>query len=41
MTALAMSETSVTNTEGQKIGLPEKNAAQVSSKHNNYQVKFI
>ena len=28
-------------TEGEKIGLPEENVAQVNSKHNEYQVSFI
>ena len=28
-------------TEGERIGLHEENVAQVSSKYNEYQVKFI
>ena len=28
-------------TKGENIGLPEENVAQVSSKHNEYQVSFI
>ena len=27
--------------KGEKMGLPEENVAQVSSKHNEYQVSFI
>ena len=28
-------------TEGERIGLPEENVAQVSSKHSEHQVSFI
>ena len=38
---LAIPETLATDTEGERIGFPEENVAQVSSKHNDYQVKFI
>ena len=38
---LAIPETLAADTEGEKIGLPEENIAQVSSKHNDYQVEFI
>ena len=41
MAALAIPETLTADTEGEKIGLPEENIAQVSSKHNDYQVEFI
>ena len=37
--ALAIPETLATDTEGERIGLP--NVAQVSSKYNDYQVTFI
>ena len=40
MAALAIPETLATDTEGERIGLPEQNVARVSSKHNDYQVKF-
>ena len=39
MAALAIPETLATDTEGERIGLP--NVAQVSSKYNDYQVTFI
>ena len=39
--ALAIPETLATDTEGERIGLPDENVAQVSSKYNDYQVKFI
>ena len=39
--ALAIPETLATDKEGERIGLPEENIAQVSSKHNDYQVEFI
>ena len=39
--ALAVPETLTADTEGEKIGLPEENIAQVSSKHNDYQVEFV
>ena len=38
---LAIPETLAADTEGEKIGLPEENIVQVSSKHNDYQVEFI
>ena len=41
MAALAVWETLATDTEGEIIGLPDENVAQVISKHNDYQVKFI
>ena len=41
LAALAIPEILVTDTEGERIGLPEENVAQVSSKYNDYQVKFI
>ena len=39
--ALAIPENLATDTEGERIGLPEGNVAQVSSKQNDHQVKFI
>ena len=39
MAALAIPETLATDTEEERIGLP--NVAQVSSKYNDYQVTFI
>ena len=39
--ALAIPETLATDTEGERIGLPDENFAQVSSKYNDYQVTFI
>ena len=41
MAALAIPENLATDTEGERIGLPEGNVAQVSSKQNDHQVKFI
>ena len=41
MAALAIPETLAADTEGERIGLPDENVAQVSSKYNDYQVKFI
>ena len=41
MAALAIPETLATDTEGERIGLPEQNVVRVNSKHNDYQVKFI
>ena len=41
MAALAIPETLATDTEGERIGLPDENVAQVSSKYNDFQVKFI
>ena len=34
-------ETLAKEIEGERIGLPEENIAQVSSEYNDYQVKFI
>ena len=34
-------ETLATDSEGERIRLPEENVAKVSSKYNDYQVKFI
>ena len=41
MAALAIQETLATDTEGEIIVLPENNVARISSKYNDYQVKFI
>ena len=41
MAAIAIPETLATDTERERIGLPKRNVAQVSSKQNDHQVKFI
>ena len=41
MAALAIPKTLATDTEGERIGLPDENVTLVSSKYNDYQVKFI